>query len=355
MSKKSLLLINSISSLAAKFGRIIEVFPDPEEMLSVTKGRLESLSFLTDREVGLFFKMKRDGFADKEISAAQKEGLALIDIDDPLYPRLLKEISSPPLVLYTRGCVEALNGLSMAIVGTRLPTIYGRDMAARFSSGLAGLNCVIVSGLARGIDTAAHKAALDAGRTVAVLGSGLQNIYPRENRGLAEEISAAGAVVSEFPLSCPPLKENFPRRNRIISGLSRGVLVIEAPVKSGSLITAGYALEQGREVFALPGQANSPLSRGTHLLIKQGARLVDSLEDIIDELQIHFTRQTVFLPGNRQEQDLFDLLGKGGMCLEEILIRSRMGRDDISKALLSLQIKGLIKELRPLYYSKVDI
>jgi len=355
MIKRSLILINSISSLSAKLDRILKIFPDPDELLVLSQKQMNELRFWTENEKKIFCRRKAEGFADKELAQAEQNGIFLLDIFDRDYPSLLREISSPPAVLYVRGCTGVLNELCLAVVGTRIPTVYGREMAARFSSALAGLNCVVVSGLARGIDTFVHSAALSSGRTIAVLGSGLEHIYPGENTALAEKISLQGAVISEFPLSAPPLKENFPRRNRIISGLSRGVLVIEAPVKSGSLITARLALEQNREVFALPGRVNSPLSAGTHHLIKQGARLVDSVEDIVDELQIHFTPQQVFALSDQGEKSLFDMIGISGMSMEEILIRSGLGREHTARALLSLQVKGLIKELRPLYYTKVGL
>ncbi len=199
---------------------------------------------------------------------------------------LLKEIANPPLVLYVKGKEEILKELLLAIVGSRLPSAYGRGMAYDYASQLSLLGIGVVSGLARGIDTAAHQAAVKNKGTVAVLGSGLLHIYPQENSPLAEEITRNGALVSEFPLKTSPLKDNFPRRNRIISGLCRGVLVIEAALRSGALITARLACEQNREVFALPGKADSDLSKGTHKLIKEGAKLVDSLEDILEELNL---------------------------------------------------------------------
>jgi len=196
------------------------------------------------------------------------------------------------LVLYINGNKAALNKSLFAIVGTRNPTAYGISMAQDFSYNLSLLGIVIVSGLARGIDTAAHKGALKKGQTVAVLGSGLLNIYPRENTHLAERIAEKnGAVVSEFPLHMAPRRENFPRRNRIVSGLSKGVLVVEAAARSGALITAHLALEQNREVFALAGRADSLVSKGAHLLIKEGAKLVDSIDDILEELNISFEKK----------------------------------------------------------------
>ncbi len=210
-------------------------------------------------------------------------GIKLTTLGSPGYPANLAEIYNPPLILYYRGSLEGLD-LSLAIVGSRQATPYGRVTATVLARDLGSAGFVIVSGFARGIDAAAHRGALDAkGRTVAVFGCGLDTIYPREHRSLCEEIVERGAVVSDFPLGVQPLSANFPARNRIISGLSLGTLVVEGQERSGSLITADFALEQGRDVFAIPGPINSEYSRGPHKLLKQGAKLVESAGDILEE------------------------------------------------------------------------
>jgi len=209
-----------------------------------------------------------------------------IAIDDKKYPENLKHIYDPPSVLYTKGEILPEDSLAVAIVGTRGPSAYGVQTARRLAGECVQAGMTVISGLARGIDTAAHKGALKAGgRTIAVLGSGFLNIYPSENVGLAGEISKNGAVISEFAMAMQPLRRNFPRRNRIISGLSLAVIVVEAAAKSGSLITADCALEQGREVFAVPGIVKSITSQGTHQLLRQGARLIETVDDILEELQ----------------------------------------------------------------------
>jgi DNA processing protein len=222
---------------------------------------------------------------EDELTWANQPRCHIIHWHDPLYPRLLKEIHCPPPILYIRGEIEALHRQTLAIVGTRHPTTYGKQNAEYFSQQLAELGFCIASGLAIGIDGIAHQHALPhPTSTIAVVATGLDQIYPERHKVLATKIIENGAIVSEFPFKTPPRPEHFPQRNRIISGLSRGVLVIEAALKSGSLITARYAMEQGREVFAIPGIIQNPNTQGCHALIRQGAVLVNSLENILEEL-----------------------------------------------------------------------
>ena len=311
----------------------------------------------SEKDIEKILQVRDSGSLEKELKLIEKEKINVIDIFDVDYPNILKEISRPPLVLYVKGNIAALNKFLFAVVGTRLPTLYGISMAEEFSYKLASLGITVVSGLARGIDTAAHKAALRNGETVAVLGSGLLNIYPRENIRLAGQICSQGALISEFPLGTPPLKENFPRRNRIVSGLSHGVLVVEAAAKSGALITARLAMEQNREVFALPGNADSPLSKGGHSLIKDGAKLVDSIEDIIEELNIDFKKedggQTINI--DKDERIVFDTICSSGTYIEEIMRQTKLTPATINKIILGLQLKGLIKEAAPSRFIKTPV
>ncbi len=217
----------------------------------------------------------------------KKLNLNVLTRQDDEYPQNLKNILYPPIVLYVKGRLKPQDCNSIAIVGSRLASFYGLSCAEKLAGELANYGLTVVSGMARGIDTASHRGALKQnGRTIAVIGSGFNRIYPPENKGLCEEIAGSGAVISEFPIDTPPEKENFPRRNRIISGLSLGVVVVEAARNSGALITADFALEQGREVFALPGKVDSSTSFGTNELIKQGAKLVSCVDDIIEEFAL---------------------------------------------------------------------
>jgi len=296
MAKKSLIFLNLLGLGPKKISKIITKFADTEEILAEKVSSLEKIAFFDASDIKKISELKKSGALDRELELIEKKKIDCLDIFNGGYPSLLKEIDNPPLVLYIAGNKEILNKFLFAIVGTRIPTIYGISMAQRFSFQLSMMGIGIVSGLARGVDSIVHEAAVKGGVSAAVLGSGLFNIYPRENKQLAQEVSQNGAVVSEFPLYAPPLKENFPRRNRIISGLSKGVLVVEAASRSGALITAHLAVEQNREVFALPGHADSSLSKGAHKLIKEGAKLVDSLEDILEELNLEFENEQSRLP-----------------------------------------------------------
>lgn len=223
----------------------------------------------------------------KELKLIKRHRVRVMTFLDDDYPKNLKNIYDPPVVLYIKGEILPQDDIAVAIVGSRLASFYGIQSAERLGFELGSRGITIVSGLARGIDSSAHKGALKAnGRTLAVLGSGLGNIYPEEHRGLAEKISESGAVISEFPMMTIPEKGNFPKRNRVISGLSMGVVVVEAAERSGALITSDCALEQGREVFAVPGKVDSVTSKGTNKLIKQGAKLVGAADDILEELHL---------------------------------------------------------------------
>ena len=271
----------------------------------------------------------------------------LLTLTDPDYPPLLRELPDPPVALYVQGERALLNRPQLAIVGSRNPTPAGRANAAAFAQALAGAGLTITSGLALGIDGAAHRAALGTGTTIAVAGTGLDRVYPPRHRELAHAIANAGAIVSEFPLGTSPRPQNFPVRNRIISGLSLGVLVVEAAQQSGSLITARLAAEQGREVFAIPGSIHSPLARGCHALIRQGAKLVETANDILEELG---ALAAVAMPAAHElapalaveEAALLDHVGYDGAHIDVIVERSGLTPEKVSSMLLTLELRGLI-------------
>ena len=286
---------------------------------------------------------------DEELEKLERHDVRAIPLDDPAYPRLLREIPTPPILLYIRGTVEPEDELAIGIVGTRRATGYGTDMARRISTDLASAGVAVVSGLALGIDTVAHRAALDAGgRTIAVCGCGLDTIYPPRNRNLAARIVEQGAMVSEFPIGTKPDARNFPARNRIISGLSRGTVVVEAPRRSGALITARFAADQGRDVYAVPGSALSQASEGSHMLIRDGATLVTSGADVLEDLNLIAAQTAVqtrmALPESDEERRLFALIGAEPRHVDELCRESGLSIQETNGLLLALELKGLIRQ-----------
>lgn len=289
---------------------------------------------------------------DKTLAWAALDGNTLLTLADDAYPRLLLEIPDPPLLLYAKGRVALLNQPSLAIVGSRNASAQGAAHARQFAQALSAAGLTIVSGLALGIDAAAHEGALlDGGATVAVIGTGADIVYPARNHALAHRIAEQGCIISEYALGTPALPANFPRRNRIISGLARGTLVVEAAAQSGSLITARLAAEQGREVYAIPGSIQSPLARGCHDLIRQGARLVENAHDILNDyhgLPSHSlpVKNPVSLPASDQtDNDLLKIIGYDPVSLNVLAARAGLDTATISAQLLTLELDGLVEML----------
>lgn len=283
----------------------------------------------------------------------------IITLHDASYPRLLKEIADPPLVLFVHGDPAVLNQPQIAMVGSRNPTPQGVENAHAFAQSFARTGLTITSGLALGIDAACHEGALAGqGHTIGVMGTGLDRVYPKRHHALAHEIAAQGALISEFPPGTPPLKENFPRRNRIISGLSLGTLVVEASVNSGSLITARCAADQGREVFALPGSIHNPLARGCHALIRQGAKLVESANDVLEELHttlplqpseaVHSGAPAASL--TPEQQSVWEQLGFEPTPMDRIVERTALTADVVSSILLLLELQGQVMSSGAQFY-----
>lgn len=286
-------------------------------------------------------------------------GVQVVTIDEPGYPALLAEIGAPPPVLFLRGSILETDALAVAIVGTRAPSAYGRDMARSIARDLARAGVTIVSGLARGIDGIAHEAALETGgRTLAVLGSGIHDVYPREHRNLSRRIGEQGAVISDNLPNAKPDRWNFPARNRIISGLSRGVLVVEAPEKSGGLITVDFAADQGRDVFAVPGLATSVTSAGTNKMIRDGARLVRDAADILEDLLLFATtpvRDAVRQPAlllDDDERRLLGLLTSTPLHIDEIVDASGLALPRVSAILLSLELQDHVVNTGAQHYCR---
>lgn len=291
--------------------------------------------------------------SENEIAAAlawaAEPGNAILTLADAAYPRKLLDTPDPPTILYARGRTDLLNAPAFAIVGSRNATPQGESNAQAFAAALSNAGLAIISGLALGIDAAAHRGGMrEQGSTIAVIGTGIDRIYPARNQDLAREIAAQGVIISEFPLGTPALKENFPRRNRLISGLAQGCLVVEAAERSGSLITARLAGEQGRDVFAIPGSIHSPLSKGCHKLIKQGAKLVDDARDILEELGYGVTSPGKPAATPRQSTDetrLLDCLGYDSCDVDTLAMRSGLTAERLYAILLQMELDGQIASL----------
>ena len=333
--------------------RLLDRFGTPESVFQAPLQELLQIEGLGEKVAREIQKGPVEKKVEKELYLLKEVGGKIMTIKDESYPKRLKEIYDPPPLLYIRGDLKEEDELAVAIVGSRKTTPYGRWITEKMGQELARHGITIVSGMARGIDSHAHWGALSGGgRTIAVLGSGVDMVYPPENRNLYKRIIDQGAVVSEFPMSSPPEGGHFPKRNRIISGLSIGVVVVQAGMESGSLITANYALEQGREVFAVPGNVGSESSRGTHQLIKDGAKLVESSEDILEEVLPQWRReretpQEVERPGwdlAEEEKVLYEQLGETPLHIDVLIRESQFDPGKVSSLLLNLELKGLISQ-----------
>ncbi len=285
--QERLILLNLIPDIGSnRLRKLLDAFGSLSAVFSASRVDFEQVNGIGPKTAAaLAAGLRQHALLERELTLAKREGVRLVTFVEADYPAFLKTIHDPPLVLYVKGRLPEADAATIAIVGTRAASHYGLQVAQRLAYDLALRGVTVVSGMAKGIDGAAHRGALKAqGATLAILGSGLCRIYPAEHKALADQIAQKGALISECPMGMAPLAHNFPRRNRIISGLSRGVVVVEAAQKSGAIITADQALEQGREVFAVPGPIHAVSSLGTHKLLKQGARLVTSVEDILEEL-----------------------------------------------------------------------
>jgi len=332
------------------FKALLEYFQTPSAVFACSRKQLEDLH-LKEQCIRSILKPDWQG-VDQDLEWLQAEQHHILTLADKRYPPLLKECDDAPAILFVTGNVEALSAPQIAMVGSRNPSPTGRQTAIEFARHLSAAGLCVTSGLAIGIDSACHQGALDAeAATIAVTGTGLDRIYPARNRELAYAILEKGALVSEFPLNTPARPENFPRRNRIISGLSLGTVVVEAAIKSGSLITARYAIEQAREVFAIPGSIHNPLARGNHLLIKQGAKLVETADDIISELgSLAQAQQNLGQVTNNAEEkqrshdpeyeQLLEKMGYDPVAVDEIVIRSGLTAEEVSSMMLILELQG---------------
>lgn len=367
--RAALLLLRLPALGPATYWRLLEVFPQPQELLAQPLENLRSiLKPATLDALSEYQQSPETSLLGKALEhdlewLDQHPDIHLLDFQDARYPELLRQIRKPPPVLFVRGNPDCLGLPQIALVGSRNPTPTGHDNAVSFARFLASSGFAITSGLALGIDGAAHRGALDAGgKTIAVLGTGIDRIYPARHHRLAQEIIATGgALVSEFPLGTSSIAANFPQRNRIITGLSCGTLVVEAAIQSGSLISARLAMEQNREVFAIPGSIHNPLARGCHRLIRDGAKLVETGEDILEELggMISFKQQELDEcrePEARQplepnEQAVFNIMSYDPEPIDILVERSGMPVGILAAVLIGLELKGAISQ-SPAGYSR---
>lgn len=329
--------------------KLLEYFQTPQNIWNNLKDERNNITYLKKEIVDSLLKSKID-FKERINEKLNRENVSLITLLDNEYPQKLKNIINPPYILYCKGNIERLNDLSIAVVGSRKATDYGKWCVEKFSKELSSLGVTIISGLAYGIDSIAHKTALkNNGKTVGVIGCGINIIYPAKNKGLYDQmIDSGNLVISEYPFDAEPIAANFPNRNRIISGLSKGVLVIEAQDKSGTLITANHAAEQGKDVFAVPGNINSIFSIGTNKLIKDGAKIVTCIDDITEEIpelkdKIYKKRNINYKNLNRTEADIIKMLMEGEKSYIDFETLDHSISDIICNLSL-LEIKGYITQ-----------
>jgi len=337
-----------------RFALLRQYFGSLEEAWKASAADLR-LAGLSSRAAEALLATRASVSLDKELERLSQKGIQVMTLDDPCYPPRLKEIYDPPPVLYVRGKLTPEDEWSVAVVGTRQATTYGQEVARRLARGLAQNRITIVSGLATGIDTVAHRAALEAeGRTIAILGCGLDIVYPASNARLAREIAERGALLSELPLGTMPKPGNFPQRNRIISGLSLGVLIVEAGDKSGALSTARHALDQNREVFAVPGSILAAMSRGTNRLIQDGAKLVSSVQDILEELNLTMVGQQLemkeLIPANETELLIMRHLSAEPSHIDELCRSSGLPVASVSSTLTMMELKGMVRQVGGMNY-----
>jgi DNA processing protein len=352
-SSEACVALNMVTGVGpVRLRRLLDVFETPERVLLARAAELRTVEGVGPEVANAIASWQEHIDLAAELKRVEEFGAHVITQESPEYPRALREIHNPPIVLYVWGTLEARDHRAISVVGSRQTSHYGLECAKKLSYQLAYAGLTVVSGLARGIDTAAHQGALAAkGRTVAVIGSGLADLYPPENLGLAEKIAASGAVVSEFPMTFPPSPQTFPYRNRIVAGWGSGLLVVEAGMKSGALITAGQALEQGRLVYAIPGPIDRPTAAGSNRLIQQGAKLVTSASDILDDLQMLFTEPRSKPAAadasllSTEEQSVLSAVDDVETPLDSIVIKSGLPMPKVASTLLALEMKRRVKQL----------
>src|SRR5438093_9072897 len=343
--------------------KLLEVFKEPQQVLGAKRSELRAVEGIGNEVADQIANWESIVDLGAELKRVHEFGATVIAQDSPSYPKALREIHAPPIVLYVWGELLDRDHHAIGVIGARRTTHYGTESAKKLAYQLAYAGLTVISGLARGIDTAAHQGALAAkGRTIAVIGAGLAKLYPPENAALAEKIrSGSGAIVSEFSMEIDPDRQTFPMRNRIISGWSHGILVVEAGLNSGALITAAQALEQGRSVYAVPGHINAPSAMGSNRLIQQGAKLAMDASDILDDLQILLPETKPspeaaarpLPPLSDEERRVYDAIDASETQIDQIAAESKLPSSIVSSTLLQLELKRLVKQLPGKYFVKL--
>jgi len=336
---------------SSRYRSLLSAFGLPVNVLGATRAQLSRV--VPESLAATILERSSAAEVEKALRWAEGRGRSVLTLADAAYPRQLLEIPDPPPLVYVAGDAALLSAPALAVVGSRNATPQGLQNARAFARALSEAGLAIVSGLALGVDSEAHRGGLEGrGATIAVLGTGIDIVYPQRNRSLADEVLARGALVSEFPLATGPHAGNFPRRNRLISGLARGCLVVEAALDSGSLITARLAADQGREVFAIPGSIHSPLSKGCHALLKQGAKLVESAQDVLEELGVSI-RRAAPAPAGDADSGLLESMGFDPCDIDELCGRSGLPAEAVSAMLLKLELDGKIAGLPGGLYQRI--
>jgi DNA processing protein len=355
---ESILRLSLVSGVGPRLRQaLLARFGTPAAILAATPSQLCEVPGI-GRKLSLRIAAAQEEIdVDQELTVCQRHDISLVPLESPDYPRSLREIPDPPGLLFVRGSLQPQDALGVAIVGSRHATHYGLAQAERLAASLVRAGLTVISGLARGIDGAAHRGALNAGgRTIAVLGGGLVDIYPPEHAELARDVAAQGAVLTETPVRAAPVAGSFPQRNRIISGMSLGVIVVEAAVHSGALITARHAMEQGREVFAVPGRVDNRMSHGCHRLIRDGAKLVETADDVLEELgplveaaprasegpPIHHPAELLL---NEVEQQVLGTISLDPLTVDQVIAKSGLTTPQVLSTLSILEMRRLVKRL----------
>lgn len=351
--REACVALNMIPSMGpVRLRRLMDAFGSAEHILGARRDQLAAVDGITEAVADNITRWQEFADPAAEMEKARRLGARVLTAEDDEYPSALREIHDPPIVLYVRGQITERDRNAVAVVGSRKASHYATECAKKLSFQMAYAGLTVISGLARGIDTAAHQGALAAkGRTIAVIGAGLGHLYPPENAELADRIATSGAVLSEFPIDTKPDRQTFPIRNRIVTGCSFGVLVVEAGANSGALISANQAAEQGRTLYAVPGRIDQPTCLGSNRLIQQGAKLVISVDDILDDLPMMFPRQPDLPPAppveglSADQQKVLESVGSEETSLDGIIATSGLPASVVSSTLLALEIRRLVKQL----------